>query len=354
MVTLDHTALTYGFATHIIPHTAMHGLVPLHRMPSVGDVVLTEVLTRGQIGIIEDRHGTPSNIFPGDQLVTVFSNHHAPDHGVQYVPAQGVTTCDLLSSGGVCGASSLRHTTKQVPTRLRLLGAICNPNGEPLNQRQFGLQPCRMADGGDVIAVIDATGTSGKKDTIGTLVRVLRQDGLRVAVARLTGIATSNERHFYARCGAQPVLDFTDAGYPATTMLRLRELLHITDTLVSHLRASGADYIVIELGDGIFQRETRLLLDHPNFSASIDHVIFAAGDSLSAAYGVRYCQQRGLPLRTVNGALTRNPQMMREAEERTGVPCLNIAQVIAGERLLQASGVADSASVMQSVRLQAA
>lgn len=354
MVTLDHTALTYGFATHIIPHTAMHGLVPLHRMPSVGDVVLTKVLTRGQIGAIEDRHSTPTKIFPGDQIVTVFSNHHAPDHCVQNVPSQAVTTCDLLSSGGVCGASSLTHTTKQVPTRLRLLGAICNPNGEPLNQRQFGLQPCRMAGGGDVIAVIDATGTSGKTDTISTLVRVLSQDGLRVAVARLTGIATSNERHFYARCGAQPVLDFTDAGYPATTMLRLRELLHITDTLVSHLRASGADYILIELADGIFQRETRLLLDQPGFKASIDHVIFAAGDSLSAAYGVRYCQQRGLPLRAVSGTLTRNPQMMREVEERMGMPCLNMTQMIAGEQLLQVLGVADTASTLRSLRLQAA
>lgn len=354
MFTLDHTALICGFATHIIPHTAMHGLVPLHRMPAVGDVVLTEVLTTGRPGVIEDRQGTPTNIFPGDQLVTVFSNHHAPDHFVQYVPAQVVTTCDLLSSGGVCSASSLTHTATQVPTRLRLLGAVCHSDGQPLNQRQFGLQPCHGAGRGDVIAVIDAAATSGKTATVGTLVRVLSHAGLRVAVARLTGIATSNERHFYARCGAQPVLDFTDAGYPATTMLRLRELLHITDTLVSHLRASGADYILIELADGIFQRETRLLLDHPGFSASIDHVIFAAGDSLSAAYGVRYCQQRGLPLRTVNGALTRNPQMMREAEERTGVPCLNMAQVIAGERLLQASGVADSASAMQSMRLQAA
>lgn len=352
MFTLDHASLTYGFATHIIPHTAMHGLVPLHRMPSVGDVVLTEVMTTGRPGVIEDRHGIPTNIFPGDQIVTVFSNHHAPV--VQYVPARAFTPCDLLSRGGVCGASSLTYTTTQVPTRLRLLGAICHSDGQPLNQRQFGLQPCRVAGGGDVIAVIDAAVTSGKTTTVGTLVRVLSQAGWRVGVARLTGIATSNERHFYVRCGARPVLDFTDAGYPATTMLRLRELLHITDTLVSHLRASGADYIVIELADGIFQRETRLLLDHPDFRASIDHVIFAAGDSLAAAYGARYCQQRGLPLRAISGALTRNPQMMREAEERTRVPCLNMAEVIERELFLGVSGIADSTKTMRSMRLQAA
>ncbi len=50
-----------------------------------------------------------------------------------------------------------------------------------------------------MIAVIDVAATSGKTGMVGTLIRVLSDAGLRVAVARLTGIATSNKRHFYAR-----------------------------------------------------------------------------------------------------------------------------------------------------------
>jgi hypothetical protein len=116
-------------------------------------------------------------------------------------------------------------------------------------------------------------------------------------------------------------------------MLELEELMSIHHTLLGHLRATQPDYIVLEIADGIFQRETRMLLEHVPFTSSVDHVFFAANDSLSAACGVRELQQRGLPLRAVAGALTQSPLAMREAEAASGMPCFSIERMLGPDLL---------------------
>jgi len=116
-------------------------------------------------------------------------------------------------------------------------------------------------------------------------------------------------------------------------MLSLEELLTIHSTLLTHLRDTKPDYIVIEVADGIFQRETRMLLESPEFCRSIDHMFFAATGGMSAECGVRHLRQYGLPLRATAGLLTQSQLAMREAEESTSLPCLSIDRMMNGEAL---------------------
>ncbi len=158
-------------------------------------------------------------------------------------------------------------------------------------------------------------------------------DGRRVAAAKLTGTACGKDPRYVASCGAHPVLDFTHAGFPSTYLLDRDDLWRVYQALLAHLSAARPEYILVEVADGIFQRETQMLLEDEDFRASIDHVLFAANDSLSAECGVRRLQGYGLPLRAISGMITCSPLATREAEAVTGVPCLGIDQLLDGGAL---------------------
>lgn len=330
MYRLDHATYKHTFATHRVPLEHMTGLTSVARMPSIGDLVLAEVTAIGNHNRIEDRTGVQLQIFPGDCIIGAFGNRYATDQFEGYLPDWNVDDCDMLSVGGVIGQVASAHTTMKPPTRLRLVGSVCDTRNQRLNLRSFSLPPAEHDHHGEVILIVGASMNAGKTTTVGTVVRALRAAGLRAGAAKVTGTAAGKDGRFFASCGADPVLDFIDAGYPSTYMLEIDELLGIVETLTSQLRANRPDYLVLEVADGIFQRETRMLLENEQFRSSIDHVIFAANDSLSAECGVRTLKTYGLPLRGVAGVITQSPLAMREAEDVTGVPCLSIEHMMEG------------------------
>ena len=116
-----------------------------------------------------------------------------------------------------------------------------------------------------------------------------------MAAGKITGTAAGKDSRFYEACGARPVLDFTSAGYPSTYMSGLKELLGIYHIILGNLQAANPDYIILEIADGVFQRETCMLLESAEFRQSVDHVFFAASDSLSAESGVRSIRVRTAP-----------------------------------------------------------
>jgi hypothetical protein len=293
-------------------------------------MVVAEVLSVGKNKTLEVRSGVTMYLFEGDRIVGTFGHRYATDQYEGYVPEGPVEKCDLLSVGGVCGKVVSRHTAMGEPTRLRVLGMVGDQDGRPINQCGFGLPPQGNGGGGEVILVVGSSMNAGKTTTVGTLTRALSRAGFSVAAGKVTGTAAGKDGRFFASCGARPALDFTTVGYPSTYMVGLDELLTIYHGLLAHLRAADTDYIILEVADGIFQRETRMLLESAEFRAGADHVFFAAGDSLSAESGVRFVQDYGLPLRATAGAITQSALATREAEEATGLPCLSVKRIMDG------------------------
>lgn len=330
MQQLDHTAYKHTFTTHRVPLDRMVNITAVAQRPSVGDLVLAEVTVIGNHNKIEDRTGVQLQIFPGDCIIGAFGNRYATDQFEGYVPDWNVEDCDMLSIGGVIGQVASAHAIMKAPTRLRIIGSVSDAQGQRLNLRSFSVPPSEQSGRSEVILVVGAAMNAGKTTAVGTLVRALRAGGLSVAAAKVTGTAAGKDGRFFVSCGAEPVLDFIDAGYPSTYMLALEELIGIVQALTNQLRASDPDYIVLEVADGIFQRETRMLLENEQFRGQVDHVFFAATDSLSAESGVRCLRDYGLPLRAIAGMITQSPLAMREAEEITGVACLSIEQMMEG------------------------
>lgn len=332
---LDQHDLRFSLTTRCVPPDMMVGLVPLVSKPRIGQLVVAEILRVGKNARLEDRNGLSIPIFAGDRIVGAFGNRYATNQFEGYVPNRAQPRCDLLSIGGVIGKVASQFDGVRSPTKLRVLGLVADHRGQPVSQRDYSIEPLAPeADGPapttEVILVVGSSMDSGKTTVAGMLARSLSQAGLRVAAAKLTGTASGKDTRFYVSCGARPVLDFVDAGYPSTYLLNTEDLLRIQGTLLSQLRAARPDYIVLEIADGIFQRETRMLLQSAELRETVNHVVFAAMDSLSAESGVRHLRQYGLPLRAISGMLTRSPLGMREAEEATGVPCLETAKLETG------------------------
>lgn len=335
MKLFDDPTVKCGYATRAVPLAEMAGVVPASCAPRVGDMVLTEILSVGKNKTIEDRDGVTLYLFEGDRILGAFGHRYATDQYEAYVPEEPVEKCDMLSVGAVCGKVVSRHTAMGEPTKLRVMGLVSDEEGRPINQLGFGVPPYVNGHGngkrgGEVILVVGSAMNSGKTTTVGTLTRALIRTGFSVAAAKITGTAAGKDGRFFRSCGARPALDFTAAGYPSTYMISLKELLTIHRRLMAQIRASAPDYVIIEIADGIFQRETRMLLESEDFRSGIDHVFFAASDSLSAESGVRLVRSYGLPLRAAAGSITQSVLATREAEEATGLPCLSVGRMMDG------------------------
>ncbi|GAB4425408.1 MAG: DUF1611 domain-containing protein [Chloroflexi bacterium OHK40] len=330
---LELSRVKRTFTTHRVPAAALGWYTPVAQPPAIGDLLVAEVLSLGKHSSIEDCSGLTLSIFPGDQIVGAFGNRYATDQYEGYVPEVPVTECDMLSIGGVCGEVRSAHSSMSVPTRLRVLGAVCDEEGQPINLATFAIPRRRALPHGQVILVVGASMNSGKTTTVGTLVRALTRSGHHVVAAKVTGTAAGKDGRYFASCGASTVLDFTHCGVPSTYMLAPSELVAIFQRLLSNLYAERPDYIVLEIADGIFQRETRMLLASDVVRSSVDHLFFAANDSLSAECGARRLRAEDWPLRAVTGMVTTSPLAMREVEEEVGLPCLNI-EALLSERLL--------------------
>ena len=331
----DNSIIKYGFTTRAVPLEEMARVTPMYAPPRIGDLVLAEVQHLGRHYRMEVRTGHTMALFPGDHIVGAFGNRYATDQYEGYVPTRPVEACDLLSVGGVCGEVASQHASMVDPTRLRIVGLVSDKDERPINQCAFGLPPYVVGDrlessAAEVILVVGSAMNSGKTTAAGTLARALSRANFSVAAGKITGTAAGKDGRFYEACGAWPVLDFTSAGYPSTYMLGLEELLGIYKSILGNLRTANPDYIILEIADGILQRETRMMLGSEVIRGSVDHVFFAASDSLSAEHGVRSVREYGLPLRAIAGSVTQSPLASREAEEAVGMPCMSIERIMNG------------------------
>jgi hypothetical protein len=163
--------------------------------------------------------------------------------------------CDLLSMGGVCGLVESKHDKVLEPSRLHLLGAIGDAEGRPLRLKDFALPPIPLRTRPHKLVVCGSAMDVGKTHTVVSLNVGLRRQGCSVAAAKLTGTATGRDSWAMQDAGAHPVVDFVDGGFPSTYLCGLDELLALDRLLTAHAAALGAAWIVIEIADGLLQRD---------------------------------------------------------------------------------------------------
>jgi hypothetical protein len=181
-----------------------------------------------------------------------------------------------------------------------------------------------------VTVVCGTSMDSGKTHTVVSLVRGLVQAGHSVACIKLTGTACCQDIWKMGDAGAWPTLDFVDGGLPSTYLCEVQELTELFATLRSHAAAQGVQHVVVEIADGVLQRETAALLGHHPFTSQVDGWVLAAGDPLGALGAQHILRRAGIEPIAASGLLTCSPLAAREAELATGLRVLTADALAAG------------------------
>ncbi len=325
------------YALRRVPTASFRKLLPLPEIPQPGDIAVAEIESIGKNARLELACGRLCTLHEGDLLAVVFGNRYATKQFEGYARREGERS-DLLSVGGLCGMVESRHISVGTPTRLRQLGAMGDAGMRPLRLRDFSLKPVPYAGRPRVIVVCGSSMDAGKTYTAASLITGLRCSNLNVAGIKLTGTAAGRDTWSMLDAGACAALDFVDGGYPSTYLCTLPELVDLYRLLISQAAAHRADWIVVEIADGVVQKETAALLRCPALTSTVDAWVLAASDPLAAVGAVSQLQRCGIEPMAVSGVVSMSPLAMREVTEATGRPCLSAKQLQRGEltaRLLQ-------------------
>ena len=95
---------------------------------------------------------------------------------------------------------------------------------------------------------------------------------------------------------------------------------------VAEVSAGDPDVVIMELADGLLQRETAMLLAEAEIQRAGRGVVFTAENSLSALSGTERLRQLGHRVIAVSGKFTSSPLAMREyCQNDSAVPVLSSA-----------------------------
>jgi hypothetical protein len=216
------------------------------------------------------------------------------------------------------------------PTRVKILGYICDKDGEILNTRNYPLvQPkksLKTLPRSPMILVCGTSMNSGKSMAAVACCRILSSLGYNVRASKVTGTASLKDILHMNDAGASHYSDFSHLGYPSTYMLSVQEVLSIFNRLDLKYANNHKNYWVVEFADGILQRETSFLLKSDEVQSRIHRFIFCAFDAFGMIGGIRILKERfGLVPDALSGVCSSSPLYIRELSEFTDIPLYNSA-----------------------------
>jgi len=312
-------------------------------VPQAGDLVLARVGRLGQHKRIELVSGRRAYMHVGDEIIVVYGARYAPDQFESYVPGD-LGPCDLVAAGGLASDCKVKHASMKNPTGIEPIGLLADGDGSAMNMADWALPKAKASENRPkIFAVFGTMMNAGKTTCAANLVRGLKCKGLRVGAAKVTGTGSGGDRWMMTDIGADAVLDFTDAGEPTTFGLSPARVEEIFTDLTDHLAAEGFDAIVLEIADGLCQRETAELLKSEVFRTRCDGLLFAAGDALGALAGVQHLESLGHTVLAAGGAMTASPLAVREAMQVLDVPVVTSIDLATGRWLPFGGTIPESA-----------
>ena len=138
--------------------------------------------------------------------------------------------------------------------------------------------------------------------------------------------------------GAAEALDFTDAGMSATFGFDHADVMDGALLLLGELSLRRCRVAVVEIADGLYQRETAALVASPEFRALLSGTFFAARDAMGAVAGVAALQARDHRVLGVSGTFTQSPLAVREVRSALATPVLSVADMQTPETMLPILG----------------
>ncbi len=311
----------WAFTTRRVNRNDVRGVSTSYANAKAGDLMLCQITDIGQHKNIQLADRRLSKSYPGDLVVLCLGDRYAPD---QFLASAIIDddTIDLVAGGGVAGRVDASHDSMRIPTRLKPMGLLTGAGGQVLNVADYALPAMPPNNDVTVIGVFGASMNSGKTTAATNLAHGLIRSGYAAAGVKATGTGAFGDFNSFEDGGA-PALDFTDVGMATTFRMPLERIEAGFDTLVATAAARGAEVVVVEIADGVFQQETREILKSSSIRNRLDGILFAAPDALSALGGVVVLNQMNLTPFAISGMVSCSPLATAEAAKVTGLPILS-------------------------------
>ena len=294
--------------------------------PRAGDVVAVRALTdSATYNMLELPTGRLAKINPGDVLLGVLGRRRALKGFVGDVPPtlNAGDKLHLLNMGGVIGLCTGHHSSLGDAIRVEVVGVVCDDEGRALNIADAAL-PLRSTLGATAPLVMIA-GTcmnSGKTYAATELIKQATRSGLRIAAAKLSGVACLRDTLNMADHGAIATASFLDCGLPST--VGAGDLAPVAKAIIGQLNENAPDLIVLELGDGILGGySVESIFADDELRAATAGIVFCASDYVGAWGGIELFRRRGMKVNVVAGSVTDSQMGQDFIENEFGVPAAN-------------------------------
>jgi hypothetical protein len=275
--------------------------------PRVGDVVAVRALSESvTYGNLELPSGRLAKINTGDLILGVLGKRRALKGFVGDVPST-VSAGDrlhLLNMGGVIGQCTGHHSSLSDAIEVEVVGVACDPDGVTLNIGDEALAPANtLAPSAPIVVVAGTCMNSGKTGAATEIRKQASNAGLRVAGAKLSGIACLRDTLHMQDHGAVATASFVDCGLPST--VDCGDLAPVAKAIINHLNTFAPDLLVIELGDGIVGGyAVDSILENDEIREAISSFVFCASDYVGVIGGVTVLDCLGVQVDVVAGSVT--------------------------------------------------
>ena len=294
--------------------------------PRAGDVVVVRALSdSATYNMLELPTGRMAKINPGDLLLGVLGSRRALKGFVGDVPstiARG-DQLHLLNMGGVIGCCTGHHSSLGDAIRLEVVGLVTDENGTVMNIADAAVAPkTSLGETAPIVMIAGTSMNSGKTYAATELIKQATRAGLKVAAAKLSGVACLRDTLNMADHGAVATASFLDCGLPST--VGTNDLAPTAKAIIARLNESSPDLIVIEMGDGIlggYSVET-VFVDTEIREATAA-LVFCASDYVGAWGGIELMRQKGIEIDVIAGSVTDSQMGQDYIEKEFGVPAAN-------------------------------
>src|ERR1043166_9335831 len=182
-----------GSATSPLNLAKTVGMVSACETPRAGDVVVVRALTdSATYNMLELPTGRQAKINPGDLLIGVLGRRRALKGFVGDVPTSVLVgdQLHLLNMGGVIGCCTGHHSSLGDAIQLEVIGFVSDEQGQIRNIADAAIARTSYLGGDAPLVFIAGTSMNSVKKYAATeLIKQATRAGMRVAAAKLTGIA---------------------------------------------------------------------------------------------------------------------------------------------------------------------
>lgn len=309
-------------------------VVESHLSPLAGDVVVVRALSESvTYGNLELPSGRLAKINTGDVLLGTLGTRRALKGFVGDVPEtiKKGDRLSLLNMGGVVGVCKGHHSSFSDAIGLEVLGAVSDFSGQPVNIGQVALARSNYLElGAPVVIVAGTCMNSGKTVAATEIIKQAAHAGLKVAGAKLSGVACLRDTLNMEDHGAIATASFLDCGLPSTA--GVDDLAPAAKGILNHLNTFEPDLIIAELGDGIIGGySVDSILTDADIREATSAFVFCASDYVGVIGGVEVLKQKGISIDVVAGSVTDSKMGEDFIQNVLGLPAGNARRC--GERL---------------------